>query len=147
MTPPDRPASAPPDIPAQAGDHMSIRVAGATSGFGLAIARRFAKTGHKVVAASLVGRTGFSNVRFRGDGARAAGVYDGADALTPENVADAVFWAATRPARENINVIELMPVTQAFGPLVVHRGDQGGRWVRERGSRGTAMSDPWRDRR
>ena len=44
-----------------------------------------------------------------------------------EDVADAVVWAATRPARVNINVIELMPVTQAFGPLVVHRGGQGGR--------------------
>jgi 3-hydroxy acid dehydrogenase / malonic semialdehyde reductase len=66
-------------------------------------------------------------VRFRGDDTRAAGVYDGADALTPEDVADTVFWAATRPARVNINVIELMPVSQAFGPLVVHRGDQGDR--------------------
>jgi 3-hydroxy acid dehydrogenase / malonic semialdehyde reductase len=75
----------------------------------------------------LVGGTEFSNVRFRGDDARAAGVYDGADALTPEDVADTVFWAATRPARVNINVIELMPVSQAFGPLVVHRGDRGGR--------------------
>ena len=70
----------------------------------------------------LVGGTEFSNVRFRGDDTRAAGVYDGADALTPEDVADTVFWAATRPARVNINVIELMPVSQAFGPLVVHRG-------------------------
>jgi 3-hydroxy acid dehydrogenase/malonic semialdehyde reductase len=75
----------------------------------------------------LVGGTEFSNVRFRGDDARAAGVYDGADALTPDDVADTVFWAVTRPARVNINVIELMPVSQAFGPLVVHRGDRGGR--------------------
>jgi 3-hydroxy acid dehydrogenase / malonic semialdehyde reductase len=75
----------------------------------------------------LVGGTEFSNVRFRGDDTRAAGVYDGADALTPEDVADTVFWAATRPARVNINVIELMPVSQAFGPLAVHRGDQGDR--------------------
>ena len=70
----------------------------------------------------LVGGTEFSNVRFRGDDARAAGVYDGADALTPDDVADTVFWAATRPARVNINVIELMQVSQAFGPLVVRRG-------------------------
>ncbi|WP_267360588.1 MULTISPECIES: SDR family NAD(P)-dependent oxidoreductase [unclassified Methylobacterium] len=70
----------------------------------------------------LVGGTEFSNVRFRGDDTRAASVYDGADALTPDDVADTVCWAATRPARVNINVIELMPVCQAFGPLVVHRG-------------------------
>lgn len=74
----------------------------------------------------LVGGTEFSSVRFRGDDARAASAYDGADALTPDDIADTVFWATTRPARVNINVIELMPVTQAFGPLVVHRGDRGG---------------------
>ncbi|MGU3665428.1 SDR family NAD(P)-dependent oxidoreductase [Methylobacterium sp. A49B] len=75
----------------------------------------------------LVGGTAFSSVRFRDYDARAAGVCHGADALTPEDVADTVYSAATRPARVNINVIELMPVTQAFGPLVVHRGGRDSR--------------------
>jgi 3-hydroxy acid dehydrogenase/malonic semialdehyde reductase len=41
--------------------------------------------------------------------------------LTPEDVAEAVHWVASLPARVNINAIEMMPVTQAFGPLAVHR--------------------------
>jgi len=69
----------------------------------------------------LVGGTEFSNVRFRGDDAKAAALYQGAEALTAEDVADAVHWAATRPAQVNINAISMMPVTQAFGPLVVKK--------------------------
>ncbi len=69
----------------------------------------------------LCGGTEFSNVRFRGDDAKAAAMYAGADPITPEDVADAVHWAATRPARVNINSIAMMPVSQAPGPLVVKR--------------------------
>lgn len=69
----------------------------------------------------LVGGTEFSTVRFGGDATRAARLYEGANALTPEDVAEAVHWAALLPERVNINVIEMMPVTQAFAPLAVHR--------------------------
>ncbi|MBO1075768.1 bifunctional NADP-dependent 3-hydroxy acid dehydrogenase/3-hydroxypropionate dehydrogenase YdfG [Roseomonas marmotae] len=69
----------------------------------------------------LVGGTEFSNVRF-GDDAKAAAVYQGADALTPEDIADAVHWVATRPARVNVNTLQVMPVCQSFGPLRVHKG-------------------------
>jgi 3-hydroxy acid dehydrogenase/malonic semialdehyde reductase len=69
----------------------------------------------------LVGGTEFSNIRF-GDDAKAAAVYEGADALTPEDIADAVHWVASRPARVNINTLQLMPVSQSFGPLRVHKG-------------------------
>ncbi|MFA5665240.1 SDR family NAD(P)-dependent oxidoreductase [Castellaniella sp.] len=64
--------------------------------------------------------TEFSLVRL-GDAALAKAVYDGADALTAEDIADAVVWATTRPGRVNINTIELMPVSQAFAGLKVHR--------------------------
>lgn len=70
----------------------------------------------------LVGGTEFSNVRFKGDDAKAAGIYEGADALTPEDIADAVHWVATRPTRVNVNTLQVMPVTQSFGPLRVHKG-------------------------
>jgi 3-hydroxy acid dehydrogenase/malonic semialdehyde reductase len=70
----------------------------------------------------LVGGTEFSNVRFRGDDDRAAKLYEGADALTPDDVAESVFWVANLPARVNVNALELMPVSQSFGPLPVHRG-------------------------
>jgi 3-hydroxy acid dehydrogenase/malonic semialdehyde reductase len=69
----------------------------------------------------LVGGTEFSTVRFGGDTDRAAKMYQGADALTADDVAEAVYWAASLPARVNINTIEMMPVSQTFGALVVHR--------------------------
>lgn len=73
------------------------------------------------VEPGLVGGTEFSTMRFHGDSTRAEKLYAGADALTPEDIAEAVYWAATLPPRVNINTIEMMPVTQAFGPLPVHR--------------------------
>ena len=65
--------------------------------------------------------TEFSEVRFKGDEKRAKSVYEGTQALTPEDIADAIHWVATRPAHVNINTIQLMPVTQAFGHLAVAR--------------------------
>jgi len=41
--------------------------------------------------------------------------------LRHEDIADAVHWAATRPAHVNINTIQLMPVSQAYGPLPIKR--------------------------
>ena len=58
--------------------------------------------------------TEFSQVRFKGDAARAAKVYEGVHALSADDVADTVHWVATRPAHMNVNVIEVMPVAQAF---------------------------------
>jgi 3-hydroxy acid dehydrogenase/malonic semialdehyde reductase len=69
----------------------------------------------------LTSGTEFSAVRFHGDAAKAATVYAGTTPLTAEDVADAVHWAATRPPHVNVNVITLMPVSQAFGPLAVAR--------------------------
>jgi 3-hydroxy acid dehydrogenase / malonic semialdehyde reductase len=73
------------------------------------------------VEPGLVGGTEFSVVRFKGDKDRAAKIYDQADALTAEDVAETVYWVTTLPARMNINTIEFMPVTQSFGPLAIHR--------------------------
>lgn len=65
--------------------------------------------------------TEFSQVRFKGDEARAAKVYQGVQALSAEEIADAVHWVATRPAHVNVNVIEIMPVAQAFNLFKVDR--------------------------
>ncbi|MBV9227089.1 MAG: SDR family oxidoreductase [Acidobacteriaceae bacterium] len=75
----------------------------------------------------LVGGTEFSEVRFKGDKKRAAAVYEGTQALTAEDVADSIHWVATRPAHVNINVVQMMPVTQAFAPLAVKRDQVPGR--------------------
>lgn len=69
----------------------------------------------------LAGGTEFSEVRFKGDKKRAAAVYEGTQPLTPEDIADAIHWVATRPAHVNINLVQMMPVDQAFGPLPVNR--------------------------
>jgi 3-hydroxy acid dehydrogenase/malonic semialdehyde reductase len=55
---------------------------------------------------------------------RALSMYEGADALTSDDVADCVHWAATRPPRVNINTIQLMPVCQAPSRLAIHRTEK-----------------------
>lgn len=65
--------------------------------------------------------TEFSLVRYHGDAQKAGAVYQGIAALTANDVAEAVLWAASRPAHVNINRIELMPTQQASGGLAVSR--------------------------
>jgi 3-hydroxy acid dehydrogenase / malonic semialdehyde reductase len=65
--------------------------------------------------------TEFSLVRFGGDAAKADATYDGMQPLTAEDVAEAVFWAASLPPHVNINVIEMMPTAQSFAPFQVAR--------------------------
>lgn len=64
--------------------------------------------------------TEFSLVRYRGDRARAKKVYAAIDALSPDDVADAVVFAATRRPDVSINQIVIMPTAQA-STMVVHR--------------------------
>jgi 3-hydroxy acid dehydrogenase/malonic semialdehyde reductase len=71
----------------------------------------------------LVAGTEFSSVRFGGDAARAATMYDGTDPLLPEDIAEAVFWVTSQPARVNVNTLELMPVCQSFARLAVHKAE------------------------
>ncbi|MBU9490757.1 SDR family NAD(P)-dependent oxidoreductase [Burkholderia multivorans] len=74
------------------------------------------------VEPGLCGGTEFSNVRYRGDNEKAANVYANVQPLMPEDIADTVYWIATRPAHVNVNTIELMPIAQAPGGPTVHRG-------------------------
>jgi NADP-dependent 3-hydroxy acid dehydrogenase YdfG len=64
--------------------------------------------------------TDFSLVRFHGDQQRAAKVYQGVHALTPEDVAEVIVWAANRPEHVNIARVLLTPVQQA-NSLLFHR--------------------------
>lgn len=81
------------------------------------------------VEPGLCSGTEFSNVRFHGDDARAAEVYANTQALTAEDVAETVHWVASRPAHVNINTISLMPVSQTFAGLKVHREATPGGWT------------------
>lgn len=69
----------------------------------------------------LCGGTEFSVVRFHGDEAKAAAVYEGVQPLTSEDIAEAVYWTASLPAHVNINTMELMPTCQASGPFKIAR--------------------------
>ncbi len=66
-------------------------------------------------------KTQFSQVRFKGDQAKADAVYANTTPLLADDVAEAVVWAATLPSHVNINRIEMMPTTQSPGALQVER--------------------------
>jgi NADP-dependent 3-hydroxy acid dehydrogenase YdfG len=57
--------------------------------------------------------TDFSLVRFHGDAERASKVYKGVTPLTPEDIAEAVVWAVSRPPHVNIARVVLTSVDQA----------------------------------
>ncbi|MDZ7957324.1 MAG: SDR family oxidoreductase [Aulosira sp. DedQUE10] len=65
--------------------------------------------------------TEFSEVRFHGDHERAKKVYQGVQPLTPDDVADVIFFCLTRSPHVNINEVVLMPVDQASATLVNRR--------------------------
>ena len=64
--------------------------------------------------------TDFSLVRFHGDHDRAAKVYKGVTPLTPEDVAEVIVWAASRPAHVNIARVSMTTIHQA-NSLLFHR--------------------------
>ncbi len=68
--------------------------------------------------------TEFSKVRFKGDEHKAASVYEGAEALTAQDIAETVAWAVNRPPHVNINTLEIMSIDQAWGPFAIHREKQ-----------------------
>ncbi|MFN3343508.1 MAG: SDR family oxidoreductase [Flavobacteriales bacterium] len=57
--------------------------------------------------------TEFSEVRFSGDANRAKQVYQGFEPLHPEDIAEVVYFAATRPAHVCLNDVILTPTAQA----------------------------------
>jgi len=68
--------------------------------------------------------TEFSRIRFRGDEERAAKVYSDVTPLTPQDVADAIVWAVSRPEHVNIAHVLMTPVAQA-NSLMFHRAGGG----------------------
>lgn len=66
--------------------------------------------------------TEFSDVRFRGDTDRAKSVYKGMTALTAEDIAELILFAATRPPHVNISELYVIPTDQSSSTLI-HRRD------------------------
>ena len=72
------------------------------------------------VDAGLV-ETEFSLVRFGGDREKADAVYDGLDPVTPDEVADCVMFALTRPLHVNLDEIVIKALAQSSGARVMRR--------------------------
>ena len=64
--------------------------------------------------------TEFSLVRFHGNREKADNVYDGMEPLTSEDIADAVFYCASRPSHVQIAEILIFPTAQRSA-TIVHR--------------------------
>jgi 3-hydroxy acid dehydrogenase/malonic semialdehyde reductase len=55
----------------------------------------------------------FSRVRFRGDQEQAAKVYEGLEPLRPEDVADCILFALTRPSHVNVDELVVKALAQS----------------------------------
>lgn len=62
--------------------------------------------------------TEFSEVRFKGDKDRAAGVYQGYKALQAEDIADLIAFIVSRPAHVNLAEVLILPAAQASSTVV-----------------------------
>ena len=60
-------------------------------------------------------------MRFKGDTAKAAAIYEGWDPLQADDIADAVLFAATRKPHVNIDEIVIMPTAQAAVGMVAKK--------------------------
>jgi NADP-dependent 3-hydroxy acid dehydrogenase YdfG len=65
--------------------------------------------------------TEFSTVRFKGDSARADKVYEGLVPLNAGDVAEAIWFAVSRPPHVNINDMLIMPAVQANGTVILRK--------------------------
>jgi serine 3-dehydrogenase len=65
--------------------------------------------------------TEFSLVRTGGDQAASDALYAGVDPMTPEDLAETIWWIALLPPHLNVNTLELMPTRQSFAGFAVTR--------------------------
>ena len=63
--------------------------------------------------------TEFSLVRFKGDEEKAAAVYRGVEALQPEDIADCILFALTRPWHVNVDEIVVKARNQSSGGRIL----------------------------
>jgi len=63
-------------------------------------------------------KTEFSKVRFKGDKEKADKVYQGFDALQPQDIADIIYFVVSRPYHVNIADLIVLPTAQANSTIV-----------------------------
>lgn len=62
--------------------------------------------------------TEFSVVRFKGDQERADNVYKGFEPLVAQDIADVIYFMASRPAHVNVQDVLVMPTAQASATII-----------------------------
>jgi len=91
--------------------------------FSLGLRADLAGTGVRVTSIEPgLAESEFTLVRTGGNREAYDRLYAGAAPLQPEDIAETVHWVASLPAHVNINAIEVMPVSQSWAALNVHRG-------------------------
>jgi 3-hydroxy acid dehydrogenase / malonic semialdehyde reductase len=63
--------------------------------------------------------TDFSLVRFRGDADKARAVYTGVDAMSPDDVAECILFALTRPPHVNVDELVVKALAQSSGGRIL----------------------------
>jgi 3-hydroxy acid dehydrogenase / malonic semialdehyde reductase len=63
--------------------------------------------------------TDFSIVRFRGDETQAKAVYEGVEAMQPDDIADCVVFALTRPPHVNVDELVVKALAQSSGGRIL----------------------------
>jgi 3-hydroxy acid dehydrogenase / malonic semialdehyde reductase len=66
-------------------------------------------------------QTEFSLVRYKGDTEAARAVYEGVEAMTPEDIAECVLFALTRPPHVNVDEIVVKATAQSSGGRIIRR--------------------------
>jgi NADP-dependent 3-hydroxy acid dehydrogenase YdfG len=66
--------------------------------------------------------TEFSLVRFKGDKNTADSIYQGFDPLQAHDIAETIYFAATRPKHVTLNDIVIMPTAQANSTIFNKKG-------------------------
>lgn len=66
--------------------------------------------------------TEFSLVRFRGEAEKAEKTYQGLTPLSPEDIADVIYFCATRPPHVNVSEMLVIPTDQSASTMVYRRG-------------------------
>jgi 3-hydroxy acid dehydrogenase / malonic semialdehyde reductase len=64
-------------------------------------------------------QTNFSLVRFRGDEQQASAVYEGVEAMRPEDIAECIVFAVTRPPHVNVDEIVVKALAQSSGARIL----------------------------
>lgn len=67
--------------------------------------------------------TEFSLVRFKGDSEKADKAYANTTPMNADDIAESIFWVTALPRHFNVNRLQMMATTQAFGPFDIHRPD------------------------